>query len=218
MNKNNRNKVVYIHIPKCGGTYILNVLYNSNSFNPEHKQISKYNTKNKIVLSSIRNPISFYESYYNFLKYPNHRLFNKMSLIAKTFDHIDKFLKDLLNKNIKTNLKLLDMDKYYFQAKNNYGLLTNYILFYFNYNGDHSEADIYKFIKNLKKKVTFVKMENLTQSMINFSNKHQIELYKKHLHKRINKNVKKERIADEYVKILIYLKERPIFDLFDYKL
>ena len=98
MNKNNRNKVVYIHIPKCGGTYILNVLYNSNSFNPEHKQISKYNTKNKIVLSSIRNPISFYESYYNFLKYPNHRLFNKMSLIAKTFDHIDKFLKDLLNK------------------------------------------------------------------------------------------------------------------------
>ena len=218
MNANNRNKVVYVHIPKCGGTYALNLLYNTNNFNPEHYTLNSYNTKNKIIITSIRNPISFYESYYNFLKYPNHKIRNKMTLIVKNYPNINDFLRDLLYKKIKTNLKLMEMDKYYLNSKNEYGLLTNYVLYFFNYKGNHTEKDIYNFIENLKKKIKFIKMENLTNGLLELEKKKQIILHKKHLNKKINKNIKKENITDEYIKIMIYLKERPIFDLFNYKL
>ena len=141
-----------------------------------------------------------------------------MTLIVKNYPNINDFLRDILYKKIKTNLKLMEMDKYYLNSKNEYGLLTNYVLYFFNYKGNHTEKDIYNFIENLKKKIKFIKMENLTNGLLELEKKKQIILHKKHLNKKINKNIKKENITDEYIKIMIYLKERPIFDLFNYKL
>jgi hypothetical protein len=44
-----RDRVIYIHIPKTGGTFILNTIFNKNNLQAEHKVLSSYKSKDKII-------------------------------------------------------------------------------------------------------------------------------------------------------------------------
>ena len=216
---NSGDKVIYIHIPKCGGTYVINVLYGTNNLNAHHTSIRNYDIRNKTVLATIRHPISFYNSFYNFLKFPNHPIRNPMKYIVEKYDDINVYTEDLLNKTFILNRPLNMFDTFYMKSNNKYGLLTNYILFFFDYRGDHSEKDIYKFMGKLVNDVKFIKMEdNLSEQLIKFSKENNIQLYEEFLDKKINANVKNQLIENHDLKKLIYEKDRPIFDIFNYEL
>ena len=184
----NRNKIQFIHIPKTGGTFVLNCLFSTNNLMAEHRKIEK---NSKIILGCIRNPYSFYESFFNFFYKPNHKIGNKFQYITKKYDSIDIFINDLLNNKKqffnqnKDNL-IVNYDTYYFNINNNYGLLTNYLLFFYNYNGIQDNKSIESFLKNLSKNITFLKTENLRDDLINFCNKYNIEYNRKYIDTYIN--------------------------------
>ena len=101
----NREKIQYIHIPKTGGTFVLNCLFSTNNLIAEHKKLEN---NNKIILSCIRNPYVFYESFFNFFYKPNHKIGNKFQNIIKNYKSIDIFINDILNnKKEFFNTKLL---------------------------------------------------------------------------------------------------------------
>lgn len=207
----NRDKIQYIHIPKTGGTFVLNCLYSTNNLSAEHIRIQQ---SNKIVLSCIRNPYNFYESFFNFFNEPNHKISNKFQYIAKEYNNIDIFINDILfNKtnffNINNQNISSAFDKYYFNSTNNYGILTNYLLYFFGY----KNGDIEIFIKKLKNKVNFLKTENLKNDLIDFCKQNDINYNKEHINKYINKNKIKYILSDSSKKI-IYEKEILIFKYF----
>ena len=150
----NRESIIYIHIPKTGGTFVLSTIFFKDNLYAEHYKITTYpNIQNKTIIATIRNPLGFYNSFYNFFKYPNHKITNKFQDTISKFDNINNFLKILLTKKNEIVIDIFaDYDKYYFNAKNNYGLLTNYYLYFFNY----EKGDIDDFFKNLKQKIIFL--------------------------------------------------------------
>lgn len=214
----NQDKVIFVHIPKCGGTYVTNVLYGVDKVTAIHNNIYKYQISNKQILTTIRHPLNFYNSFYNFLKYPNHPIKNPMQYIVKTYDDINTFTTNLLNKTLDLNKPFNIFDAFYMKSPNKYGLLTNYILYFFGYNGDHSKENIYNFIKNLKNRVKFMRIEdNLSEQLVEFSKDNDIQLYEQFLDKKINANTKNQLIDDPILKKLIHKKDKPVFEIFDYK-
>ena len=59
---------------------------------------------------------------------------------------------------------------YYMDADNDYGLLTNYVLFYFGYDA----GDVEEFFTSLRKRVRFLRQENLQEDTVNFCNEFDI--------------------------------------------
>tara|TARA_A100001011_G_C13998513_1_gene710345 strand:- start:76 stop:705 length:630 start_codon:yes stop_codon:yes gene_type:complete len=195
---NVRERIIYIHIPKTGGTYILNTIFNKNNLQAEHNVLSSYNSKDKIICTTIREPINFYNSLYNFFKNPNHPISNSFQIFVKNYNDITKCINViLLQKNNITNIST-PFDKYYIKSKNNYGLLTNYYLYFFNYKG----GDIDTFFINLKKKVHFLKQENLKEDTIHFCNKFNIKYNKTKIDQYINKNVQSQSLNDKTCELI----------------
>ena len=207
----NRESIIYIHIPKTGGTFVLSTIFFKDNLYAEHYKITTYpNIQNKTIIATIRNPLGFYNSFYNFFKYPNHKITNKFQDTISKFDNINNFLKILLTKKNEIVIDIFaDYDKYYFNAKNNYGLLTNYYLYFFNY----EKGDIDDFFKNLKQKIIFLKQENLKEDTINFCNKFNILYDKTKIDLYINKNIHNQKLSNE-LKDLIYKKDFLIFKYF----
>ena len=179
--------ILFIHVTKTGGTYIQNTVFNSKNLTTNHGSIKQRGKiSNKIIFTTIRKPISFYNSMFNFYKNPNHSINGKVKDTVNDFDDINKFTYTLLkNKEYfkKQNYKALYF-RYYINSNNNYGLLTNYYLYFFGYNG----GDIDTFFINLKKKVHFLKQENLKEDTIKFCNKFNIKYNKEKIDQYINKN------------------------------
>ena len=62
-NKNNK-KLVFVHTPKCGGTYVRSILSHLGIQNKGH---SHYTQNDKISFTVIRNPVEARASYFNFI-------------------------------------------------------------------------------------------------------------------------------------------------------
>lgn len=213
----NRSKVIYIHIPKTAGTYILNVLYGTNNLIAEHRKLSSFkDLKNKMIISSIRHPIDFYNSYYNFFKYPNHKISNPLKNTIQNYNNIDDFTMDLLNKS--NNLKK-EIDKsvgsgdlkYYLKSNNNYGFFTNLYLYYF----DYQNGDIETFLRDLTTKVHFLRQDKVKQALQEFCEHHQLVYQKKTINNYINKNKKNDYLNDKVIS-LITKKDKLLFEIFNF--
>jgi hypothetical protein len=179
-----RDKLVYIHIPKTGGTFILNTIFQKKDLIAEHFKITNYDCENKIIFTTVRKPINFYNSLYNFFKKPNHPISNSFQFCVQKYDNINTFIKTLLNEKKKLTNVSSSFDKYYINSNNKYGLLTNYFLYFFDYKG----GDIDTFFINLKKKVYILKQENLKEDTINLCNKFNLNYDNKKIDTKINKN------------------------------
>lgn len=210
--------LVFIHIPKTGGTYINQLLFNSNDLSASHKCIKHMgNLKNKIVFATIRNPVSFYNSTYNFYKYPNHPLRSKVKGIVNKYNDINEFTKELLT-NKEAFANGYDKNAKYFKhyilsSPNEYGLLTNYFLFIFHYKDYHTPGDVDGFFEHIKNKVHFLKQENLKQDTLDFCNKFNIPYDKTKLDKYVNKNDQKQSVNKE-IEALIKEKDYLIYKHF----
>ena len=217
MNKN-RNNIVFIHIPKTSGTYILNVLFNTNNLKAQHKKITEYDIKNKEVAFCVRNPMKWYISFYNFFYKPNHDISNFFQNIVKKYNDINPFINDLLNKkkifNIYSN-KLTHYDKFYINSKNNYGILTNYYLYFFDIKDTNEEIIINKLLQ-IKKNYNCFYTENLKEDLINFSKKKKVSIFKNYIDKEINKNKYFYNLnsLNQNIINLIKKKERIFFKVF----
>jgi hypothetical protein len=213
---NNRDSIVFIHIPKASGTYVLNVLFNINNLKAEHKKITEYNIKNKEVAFCVRNPIKWYISFYNFFYKPNHAISNFFQNIVKNYNDINSFINDLLNKkqifNIYSN-KLASYDKFYINSKNNYGILTNYYLYFFDIK-DNDEQIIINKLLQIKKNYNCFYTENLKEDLIKFSEKKKVSIFKNFLNKEINKNNYYSNSLNQNIISLIEENERIFFKVF----
>lgn len=202
----NRDKVFYVHIPKTGGTFVLNSIFNTNNLKAEHYKLNE--NENRIILCSIRNPISFYESFYNFFLKPNHKISNSFKNIVKEFNNINEFTINLLNnKNLFNKYNINKYDKFYINSKNTYGLLTNYLLYFLNY----KDGNIEDFLKNKIKQIEFIKTENLKDDLVKFCKKYNLDYI--NINKKINKNVQIEKLNEATID-LIKKKDELIFKLF----
>tara|TARA_Y100000992_G_scaffold26683_3_gene15094 strand:+ start:954 stop:1583 length:630 start_codon:yes stop_codon:yes gene_type:complete len=206
---NIRERFIYIHIPKTGGTFILNTIFNKQNLQAEHNMVKSYNIKNKIIFTTIRDPINFYNSLYNFFKTPNHPINNTFKQFVQKHDNINDCIKIILSEKHKITDISSNFDRYYIRSENNYGLLTNYYLFFFNYEG----GDINDFFKKIKQKVFFLKQENLKNETIDFCNKFNINYNKEKINKFINKN-EYTQYVDEFTKKLILQKDCLIYKHF----
>jgi len=70
--KKNTHKLKFIHTPKCGGTYVSNILYDLKIINKPHLPVDRKNhipangDEKEIAFTIIRNPIDRFESLINF--------------------------------------------------------------------------------------------------------------------------------------------------------
>ena len=71
-NKKNTHKLKFIHTPKCGGTYVSNILYDLKIINKKHLPVDRKNhipangDEEEITFTIIRNPVDRFESLLNF--------------------------------------------------------------------------------------------------------------------------------------------------------
>jgi hypothetical protein len=71
---------IFVHIPKCAGTFIRDYLKSQNmgKSNPKwHVPISEIGVGKREVISSIRNPMDYYSSLYEYHKKKPHRVNNR---------------------------------------------------------------------------------------------------------------------------------------------
>jgi hypothetical protein len=93
LNKKNK-KLIFIHIPKCGGSYISQYLNDLDIINNGHR-IS--NSNNTLTFAVIRNPINRFESLLNYrLSFPHPRIDWPERLINFHYDK-NKTLDDIVN-------------------------------------------------------------------------------------------------------------------------
>lgn len=198
---------LFIHVPKTGGTYIQNTIFYSNNLSTDHSSIKhRGNISNKTIFTTIRKPIGFYNSMFNFYKNPNHSIRGQVKNTVNDFNDINKFTYTLLtNKEyFKKHNYNTGYFTYYIKSKNNYGLLTNYYLYFFDYKG----GDIDTFFINLKKKVHFLKQESLKEDTIHFCNKFNIKYNKTKIDQYINKNEQSQCLDDKTCELI---KEKDYF-------
>ena len=212
----NRERIAYIHIPKMGGTYLLNTLFNKNNLYAEHLKKKEMNVRNKHILVSVREPVSFYISFFNFFKNPNHKIQNRFVKIVKKYSNLDKFLIDILSNKAKFSsyTGLSPFDRMYVSSKNNHGLLTNYFIYFFSIEYK-SRDDLHRSILNIKEQYHILYFESLANDLKTFCEAKNIQYNREKLQSRnINKNTKPyTNISDEVVN-LIKKKDRIIYDVF----
>ena len=210
----NRDKVLFVHVPRTGGTFVLNVLFDTRSLHAEHKKLDTSGVGTKRILSCVRNPIDWYGSLFNFFKYPRRQIGNRFQRIVGLYEDIDLFTADLLERSLpRRGLELAPMDSYYFSHQNGFGLLTNYLLHFFDFAGEHVEDEITDFVRNLPSRCVFLRQENLREELLAFSEENDLSLERNLLDRRINESTKRQHLDEETVR-LIETRERPVFDVF----
>ena len=64
--KNNSDKLIFVHIPKCGGTYVRTIIKKFGIKNTHHNQAIKNKNKDNIYFTVVRDPIERFESLLNY--------------------------------------------------------------------------------------------------------------------------------------------------------
>ncbi len=145
---NNQEKFIYIHIPKTGGSTLekrLLAINGTEYHRPAHGSIREYDTTDKFIFTTIRNPFHWYVSFYSFKQSAwSHDLYDpKHWLTRKRSGSFNKWLTGITNLNaskshvekvsLKENTKALDfgfhIDLYQNKKIDNAGWLTHLFLF-----------------------------------------------------------------------------------------
>lgn len=230
---NLRKKVCHIHIPKCGGTFIGNLLYHQQTPHEpldEKNKPSRYgllkNENYELIFTIIRNPISFYKSLYTFFK--NHdqnkyKISNKFLLLAKKYDNINDFIKIILLGPLDKKFKNSGYDNDYNPEILNYGLFTHYLKFFCGpfINNLNEKPEI--FIKQIKESnICFFYLETLSKDL----NKLYEKLNNKNISYILNKDIITNKSnknlnninynIDKKVIELINEKDKYVFKFFNY--
>jgi hypothetical protein len=114
-------KIVYIHIPKTGGTTIEKIFFNKNS-SSEHITITEYsNYYDYFIFSFVRNPYTRIISVYNYFINGGNKSLGDKNIINRDVD-INNFLKEYN----ETNLKFLKTQYSYLQDSKNIDFVGRY--------------------------------------------------------------------------------------------
>ncbi len=92
----NLKKIIFIHTPKCGGTYVSSILKYLKIENKHHNQAT--NNEDFIFFTVVRNPIERFESLLNYRLDKNYFNSPCPSYLKYAFDNENITLNEILNK------------------------------------------------------------------------------------------------------------------------
>lgn len=149
--------VRYLHIPKCGGTYIGYLLYGEEvPHDPLGKRFGEFDDKYDMIFTSIREPLSFYKSMFRFFRNNRRKkIVNKMADMAKRYDDINDFTNRLLDGNLEWPTEI---SAKYDVHDGRYGLLTHYLRWFTEPFLELSD-DAKDFVREIKNGIHVIRME-----------------------------------------------------------
>ena len=190
----NRRKVFLVHIPKTGGTYLLNRIYNIKSIQARHVVLTRRKAKKRHVILSVRDPVEWYTSLWNFYPHPNHPIRNRARILAQACDDPEKYVRALFDRRIPPRLRRSYQG--YHACKRNIGYLTYTTLHYLAYRGNYSDSSIRRFLTRCKRKYNAFRMKHLEEDLLKFAEDKKVKLFPcRNAYK--NKNERRKSIVDE---------------------
>lgn len=213
---------VFIHIPKCAGTFIREYLSNVKLGRPcrkWHIPASESNIFNKKFIASIRSPFSYYLSLYQYHKAKPKRENNRFYNHWSTYQDFEIFINQMMEDK---DYKLIDLAlgkdpiKPVVKWMNEFdvGFFTIvylYMCFDHDVFSDIDNYNEYRLVNN------FVKLENIYDDMLNEFNLSDKEFYLLKKNNKKNESEKKDFKYSESLKEIIKHKDRIIFKEFGYE-
>ena len=195
----------FVHIPKTAGTYILKL------FNKPWRGHVPANSDSDVIMTVIRHPVAFYTSLYHFFRDPSKNINNYAKHIAQKED-INTFIRTMIDgKCLKRYCRDHQLsvnvayDQFHIDQENEYGLLMNYLMFFFNCT---SVSDTFSF---LDERVDVLLYENLEQELEDFIKKYHLSVNATVRGVFINRTSKSSRsVIDKEVVKLINDRERAV--------
>ena len=231
---------IFIHIPKTGGHYVLNTLFNAGDQLAEHRTLAQYDVGIRVdssgsthktrmatlnngekahVIFVTRDPCAWSQSMWKFFAHPPaHPILNRMGQYVKQFENVNQFVTGFLtDKRQAAALVSAPWDTYYMQAGNALGPLTNYMLYFFNYEGPHEDASIRAFFHTIHNGYVRLRQEHLTSDLIAFATRLNIQLNTSTLHTKPNTSLQgtshTDGLTDATIELIKY-KERIYMEVF----
>lgn len=215
MSSQNRKIVTFCHIPKTGGTEILNRLYNTKSLAAEHRVLNKSElSKGKNVLFCVRDPVDWYLSLINFYRFPNHRISSVPTIFASKFENADDMYYAISRRQIPPAFNK-HLFNYGTGAPENMPLLTFLTLRLMggdvtkNANGYTKELEI------IRDTYSHIKVEDLDNSLESYCKDRSIPLLPAPTKAHINANIRKWQLSTKAINDIIK-NEQDYMKVFDY--